>query len=101
MRKVKVGVYFWKWTKPRSNRSGKEEMLTYMKPCPFCGGKAILNRELNLDELVVSHKTGCIIGNNGDPPKATRYVIIHYQENRPFHPFKEWNKRARITRKVK
>lgn len=59
-----------------------------MQPCPFCGGKAELDRELNADSLHIEHKCGCFLG------RTTRLVRPHWGENVPENPFASWNERA-------
>lgn len=57
-------------------------------PCPFCGGKAEIIRELNCDTLSVSHAPRCFLF-------AARTSRFHWNDplHKPNIPFADWNVR--------
>jgi hypothetical protein len=63
-----------------------------MLPCPFCGGNATLERQLNMDKLHVDHTSDC-------PIRLVMFERWHYNgELKPVqeNPFQHWNKRAAL-----
>ena len=58
------------------------------KPCPFCGGKAIIVRELNCDTLIVEHAEDCFI-------RSAPIKRFHWNDlgARPEVAFADWERR--------
>jgi len=61
------------------------------RPCPFCGGAAEIERQLNCDTLIVRHKRDCFLGRG-----RIALERFHWNEPKdiPAIPFQDWNTRA-------
>jgi hypothetical protein len=69
------------------------EKTVRVRPCPFCGGRAIVVSELNCDTLYVEHAPACF---------AQSAPLKRYHWNDPEQklkkPFSDWNMRAKARR---
>lgn len=68
------------------NRIKIPKIEPYLKPCPFCGGRAVL-RSMNSNTFCKKYYVSCYGGNNCE------LNVVTFNKNTPEAAVKAWNRR--------